>query len=183
MRLLSLFLFDCSLTGQNLVESFSVELLSAVKGVKTVLFLEDVGKLSVAECTHLGVLKQNVDQTLEALVEFFHILRCFAVAPVVAALFGDIPEDTAHFGNEVGLSLVLFLLSVVHEHGAFALFQRNVSFLHRLGILIVVVYVVDIGDHVNVSRGVDDGTVGIDGSGDVINVSEGVFSSSGGGLV
>ena len=58
-----------------------IKLRPAVIGVKTVLLLLDVGKLSVTETEHFRIIQQHVGQTLKAVEKFLLGFRSLAVAP------------------------------------------------------------------------------------------------------
>ena len=137
-----------------------IELGTAVIGVQTVLFLFNVGELSIAESEDSDVVKENVGETLESCQEFFFGLGRIAIAPAVL-LVG--PADSAVFTYEEGSLSIVVLTVVAKTVGPGTEFVEVGEVFCKLnGILFVVVYVVNVGlFNVEVTGGIDAGTSGV----------------------
>lgn len=131
---------DCRLAYIYIVYCRNIDLGISLVGVKTVLFLLYIVKLSVAETVNLFVVKHSVGKTLVALNELFTGSRRIAVAPCSSAAvlrLCEVESDSAVFADKDRLSFVRLLVVGV-EFKYLSFLQNIVPCTEALGVLVVV---------------------------------------------
>ena len=127
------------------IKSLGIEFFASVEGVDTVLLLIYVCELCLAKSADTGVVKECTYLPLKALVELFKCLWCITVSPsLLAVSLVKVPVDAAHFGNEIRLSVIVLVIGAVDKYTSLSSNKVLVMLTKLCGILIIIVYVIDI---------------------------------------